>query len=133
MTRGSIILAVFLALPAAARADVPGPPLPAKYRAVLRYRIVAPRDIHVARYDAMIEHLQRLDFEFDPPLEQHPKTDREDPFKNQLAGLVPGKNAMQLLQNRSVQSVLLVPEDFKLPEQADQQVHVRLELAGQAS
>jgi hypothetical protein len=112
-----------------AKAQVPGPDLPTKYRAIVRYRIQAPRDIHVAHYDAMIEHLKSLNFEFDPPLEDHPDTDREDPNKNQIVGMVPGKNAVKILQNPSVATILLVPEEFKLPDQPEQQVHLRLELA----
>ena len=54
------------------RAQVLGPKPPGKYRATVRYSILAPRDIHVAQYDSLIQHLQKLNFEFDPPLEDHP-------------------------------------------------------------
>lgn len=124
-----LTVCLWLFLAASAHAQVPGPGFPAKYKAIIRYHIIAPRDTHVARYDAMIEHLQNLDFEFTPPLEKLPNTDREDPKKNQIVGLVPGKNAVRILHNPSVASILLVPETFALPEQPEQQVHVRLEIS----
>src|ERR1700675_420079 len=113
MLHRSLAVVALLLISPLARAQAPGPPMPAKFRATVRYHIVAPRDIHVAQYDAMIEHLKNLDFQFDPPLDKHPQTDREDPYKNQIAGVIPGKNAGKLLQQRSVASILLVPEDFK--------------------
>src|SRR2546426_256569 len=68
------------------------PALPAKYRAILRYHIPAPRDQHVMQYDAMIEHLEKVGFEFDPPLAKRPDTDREDRSKNRMEGfIVPDK------------------------------------------
>ena len=95
----------------------------------LRYDIIAPRDPHVAQYDAMIRHLQSLNFEFLPPLEQHPETDREDPGKDRLVGLLAPDKMLELFRNKSVATVLLMPEDYKVPEQLDQPVGVRLELA----
>jgi hypothetical protein len=108
-----------------------GPPAPAKYFVKLRYIINAPRDPHVEQYDAMIRHLQSLNFEFIPPLDQHAETDREDPSKNRLEGLVPADKVLDLLKNKSVASVLLLPVEVKDKElPAEQPVGVRLELAG---
>lgn len=68
-----------------ASAQVPKqPPPPAKYRVDLRYDIPAPRDAHVAQYDAMIRFFERLGFEFDPPLAKRPEADREDRTKNRM-------------------------------------------------
>lgn len=106
----------------------PQPPRPKKFAVTLRYRILAPRDQHVAQYDALIAHLKKIDFEFVPPLDEHPDTDREDPFKNSLQGNISADNAYRLLDNPSVAAVLLVPEGFKLPDDLDQPVRVRLDL-----
>lgn len=105
------------------------PPPPDTFQVQLRYRITAPRDVHVAQYDAMIEHLKKQGFEFVPPLETHPRTDREDPGKNRIAGRVSSKNVLKLLDNPHVESLLLSPPDFKLPDEPDTRIKVRLELA----
>ncbi len=111
----------------------PGPAAPAKFKCTLRYYIPAPRDEHVRHYDAMIRHLQRIGFEFDPPLEKHPDTDREDRAKNYIHGFIASDKATRILEITSVQSMSLIPaepEEFALPENADEPVHVRLELPG---
>ncbi len=113
-----------------AHAQPASPPPPAKFKAVLRYDIPTARDQHVAQYDAMVRHLQALDFAFNPPLDQRPNTDREDRSKNRMEGLIASSKALALLANSSVASVLLVPNEWKLPEALDAPVNVRLELAG---
>src|SRR5262245_56914049 len=106
------------------------PPKPAKYQATLRYRITSARDQHVMLYDALIEHLKGLGFEFDPPLSKRPRTDREDPSKNTIKGVVSSASAAKILQNANVASLLLVPDGVQLPEDSKQLVRVRIELAG---
>src|SRR5437763_16966184 len=73
----------------AAPAQVVGPPTPARFQVVLRYQILAPRDQHVIFYDRLVAHLQRLKFEFDPPLTDRPESDRIDPSKNEFRGKMP--------------------------------------------
>src|SRR6266480_4688239 len=92
------------------------PAMPAKYRAILRYHIPAPRDQHVMQYDAMVERLEQLGFEFDPPLAKRPDTDREDRSKNRMEGFIAPDNARRILENRSIASLMLLPEDFKLDD-----------------
>jgi hypothetical protein len=113
-------------------ADAPkAPPAPAQVPVVLRYRIVAARGEHVAAYDAMIKHLRGLGFQFQPPLEQHDDTDREDPAKNYLKGTIASSKLTTLLANPSIASVLVLPEGFAYPPaDLDKVVRVRLELAG---
>jgi hypothetical protein len=108
------------------------PPPPEKFRAILRYEINAPRDAHVVLYDRLIAHLKSLSFSFIPPLDEHPPTDREDPTKNHLAGLVPSAKALEILDNASVASLLLVPPSLKQPF-GEQPVGIRLELGGRYS
>lgn len=103
------------------------PPAPARYRVLIRYHIIAPRDPHVLLYDALVEHLKSLDFAFIPPLEEHPKTDREDQGKNMLEGTIDAGKVRAILQNPSVAGLLLAPPDFKMPD-GNQPVGVRLDL-----
>src|SRR5690349_2421876 len=99
---------------AAAAQDSPAAPKPPdKFKALLRYRIIAPRDPHVAMYDALIAELKRLDFEFIPPLAERRKTDREDATKDRLVGLVPSAKALALTRIPNVVGVLLVPEKLE--------------------
>jgi hypothetical protein len=94
----------------------------------LRYELPSPRDQHVRHYDALIAYLQSVPFEFVPPLEELPATDREDPTKNVLTGLVRSANVPKLLAYGDIASVLLTPVDYKLPEDPATRVKVRLEL-----
>src|SRR5262245_35128546 len=112
----------------AAQAQPALPKPPDKYKALIRYRIIAPRDPHVAMYDALIAHLKGLGFEFIPPLEKHRKTDREDPSKDRLVGLVPSSKALAMLNNPNVAGLVLMPEKLELPEDPDAPLRVRLEL-----
>jgi hypothetical protein len=114
-------------------APVAGQPIrpvpPEKYQILLRYRIHAARDQHVALYDALIAHLKKLDFEFQPPLAEHPRTDREDGTKNRLTGIISSARIHNLFENPNVASALLFPVNFTKPAEANQPVRVRLELA----
>jgi hypothetical protein len=106
------------------------PSTPPRYRVILRYDIPAPRDQHVEQYDAMIEHLAKLGFEFDPPLAKRPETDREDRSKNRMEGFIASAKVLRILDNRSVASIMFYPDDMKLDGvPPDQPVWVRLELA----
>jgi hypothetical protein len=128
----AVLMSAALGAISLANAAQPLAPLPpAKYQVVLRYRIAAPRDQHVVLYDAMIEHLRRLDFAFDPPLANNPETDREDRSKNYLRGTIASDKVLQILANPSVAALLLLPQDFAYPPaDLDKTVSVRLELAG---
>jgi hypothetical protein len=98
------------------------------YRVQLRYHIHAGRDQHVAQFDAMVRDLEKLGFEFDPPLEELPPTIREDPTVDVLSGLVPAANRLKLLNVPHVSGLLLMPPAFGPPAQADVPVAVQLEL-----
>src|SRR5262245_60373025 len=115
----AVLIAIGFLLAIHAQAQPPSPPPPTKYKVTLRYYIAAPRDPHVRQYDAMIKHLQGLNFEFDSPLDKHEDTDREDRSKNYLQGAIAADKALRLLEPTPVQSILLVPlapEEFKLPD-----------------
>jgi hypothetical protein len=94
----------------------------------VRYELPSPRDQHVVHYDALIERLKKLQFQFVPPLEELPETDREDLTKNVITGILPSASLQPLLRTPEIAGVLLMPVDYKLPANADAPVHVRLEL-----
>jgi len=125
-----VLLGSTVLFAARATAD-PLPPyaVPTAYQVKLRYDINAPRDLHIVLYDALIAHLKSLDFDFTPPLNEHPRQNRENPYKNDLSGVVAGDKALAILKNPSVASLLLVPEGFVLPA-GDQPVQVRVQLPG---
>lgn len=126
-----LVMLGLLALRQGAQAQVPAaPPPPERYKATLRYEIVAARDIHVERFDALLDHLERLGFVFDIPREKMDPTDREDPGKNTLKGILPSKSLAKVLKNSAVASLLLIPEKIDLPAEGDALVRVRLEIAG---
>jgi hypothetical protein len=112
-----------------ARSQPASPPPPARYRASLRYNMPSPRDQHVLHYDKLIEYLKSLKFEFLPPLDELPETDREDPTKNVMTGVLPSSGLLKVLSYPDVAAVLLTPLDYKLPNNPGEPVKVRLELA----
>src|SRR5439155_6517061 len=115
-----VLLASSLSASAALAQPQPAAPKPPdKFKALIRYRILAPRDVHVAMYDALIADLKKLDFEFIPPLGARPRTDREDPSKDRIAGLVPSSKALLILRNPHVAGLILLPEKLELPDDAD--------------
>jgi hypothetical protein len=132
MVRIGLTLAslLFAGLAAFAQPRPASPPPTAKYQVTLRYRIPNARNLHVAAYDKLIADLQKINFEFQPPLAERPESDREDTSKNYLKGLVLAQHVGQLRVNPSIANILLVPEDVKLPDQPEAPVRVRLELAG---
>src|SRR5262249_50397595 len=130
-----MVLAAALWVSSLAHAQPAAPRPPDKYKAIIRYRIIAPRDPHVALYDELIAHLKGLHFEFIPALPPPGarNTDREDQTKDRLTGLVPSGKAFDILQNPSVASVMLIPEKFAVPDDLRKPVRVRIELASSLS
>lgn len=128
--RWTIALGTLFVAALSAGAQPPQPPAPANYSVRLRYHIPATRNLHVVIYDSLIEHLKKIDFDFDPPLEEHPDTDREDPTKNMLAGKIASGRMLDLLKHDSVASIQVVPEGYKLPEDVEKPARLRLELSG---
>jgi hypothetical protein len=124
-----LLVLLALLLGTTVQAQPPQAPPPAKYKVTLRYSILATRDLHVMAYDGLIKHLQKLNFDFDPPRDKVPDTDREDRSKNYLRGTIESSKALKILDDPVVQSVLLVPDGFDLPPE----VMVRLQLGGNLS
>ncbi len=127
----SVLCSPFIILFALLLAQASTQPSAAQVQIVLRYAISSPRDQHVVQYDALIDHLRKVDFQFDPPLEKHADTDREDRSKNYLRGTIAADKFLKVLDNPNVASIMIMPEDFEYPpKDLDKLVRVRLELAG---
>jgi hypothetical protein len=107
-------------------AQVVSPPPPAEYRVGVRYHILSGGQIHVARFREMVKFLEQQGFKKDPGTEN----EEEDPEQTRITGAIAADRARQLLRERHVQSILLVPAGFDLAAQGDKPVKVQLELAG---
>jgi hypothetical protein len=104
------------------------PPPPAYYQAEVRYRIPSAREQHVALFRDLVAHLERAGFQFLPPLAELPPTLPADPTQDVLTGRVPAARVPQLTAHPAVASVLLLPPDYRLPDNPEQLVPVQLEL-----
>jgi hypothetical protein len=117
-----------LCLAATAVAAVPAPPPPDVYDVRIHFRIDAFRTQRVAQFDEMMRFLQAHGFRRDPN-EEIPEDEAENPAYTVLHGSVPAKQALELLGERHVKTILLVPQRAKLPEDKDERVRVDLRLA----
>lgn len=106
-------------------ADLPGPPPPKQYQAKIRYQIHAARNDRIAQFFELVRFLEALGFQKEPGAESEP----EDPSEVFMSGVIGSADARKLLGDRRVKALLLVPEGFKLPDEADQPVKVQLDLA----
>ena len=93
----------------------------------MRYYIQADRNERVLQFEAMTKYLGGLGF-------KETETDESDlapfdPAAQYLLGTVPSKTSRDLLGDRRVQTVLLTPAGFKLPDDATAPVRVLIELA----
>ena len=122
-----IILPIALGLwiaPALAQVKVPKPP--ASYDVELRYRIAANRDERLRQFDQLDKFLTRIGFQVTPT--EDSETAPFDPAAERMLGSIPSSTAQALLQDHRIKTVLLKPAGYKLPENADERVKVRIEL-----
>jgi hypothetical protein len=112
---------------APAQAPPPAPAPPERFNVALRYRLTSARDMHVAIYDGILEHLKKVGFEFVPPLDAFPDSDRESRTKNILTGTLPPRALLRVFTNPHIETLLLIRPGIKQPP-PEQPVLVRLEL-----
>lgn len=112
-----------LARPVAAQA--PSPPPPKQYDVQLRYRIRAGRNERLAQYFSFLRFLEKVGFQKDPGPDNEP----EDATLDRMTGRIASNRVRELLQDPHVKSLLLVPADYKFPEDPEQPVKVQMELA----
>jgi hypothetical protein len=117
--------------PPTVAAEPVAPPPPDRYKVVVRYRIAAARNERVAQFRAMVRYLESLGFKKDPG----PFGEEEDTSLTRITGTLAtdatGKASVKarrfLLDNR-VKTVLLLPDGYELPGEADKPVRVQLDL-----
>jgi hypothetical protein len=103
---------------------VKAPPPPARYDVELRYRINAPRAARIAQFLALTRFLESVGFQKDPGED----TEAEDPTETRMTGTIASANALRLLDDPRVKSLLLMPEGYKLPDDFTAPVKVQLGL-----
>ncbi len=104
--------------------QAPSPPPPAKYRVWLRYQLRVTPVERPGHFFQLLDALEALGFKKDAGSEN----EEADPLADRMTGTIVSANARKLLRDRRVQALVLAPADFKLPEDADAPVKVRLEL-----
>ncbi|WP_157369520.1 S8/S53 family peptidase [Zavarzinella formosa] len=109
-----------------ATAQVITPKLPEKYDAQIRYRILADRNERVLIYEQMSKYFASLGFveKFD----EDNDLAAFDVHAEMMLGTIPSKDARKLIDDRRVQTVILAPAGFKIPEDSKQRVRVSLTL-----
>lgn len=107
-----------------AAAQSAAPPPPKVYKAVIRYQIRAPLAVRIDQYQAMLRHFEALGFRKDEGADN----EAEDPNVIRMSGSIPSANARQLLEDRRVRSILLMPAAYDLAANADKPVKIAVEL-----
>src|SRR5438132_1008527 len=115
---------VFL-LPAPSVAQVLSPPPPREYKVEIRFQIRSVGAIRVARFREMVRYLESLGFKKDPGTEN----EADAPDVTRMTGTIAANRARELLRERHVQAILLVPSEIDLSAEGDKPVKVQLELA----
>src|SRR5262245_8894248 len=121
------VLAVVALAPSVVPAQVKVPKPPDHYDAHIRYRIQADRNERVLQFEAMTKFFGDLGFK--EAENEDADLARFDPTAEVMVGPVPSRTARDLLRDRRVQSLLLIPPGFKLPDDPQQPVRVLLELS----
>jgi hypothetical protein len=105
------------------------PPPPESYDVQISYRINAFRNERLTQYYEMMDSLKKVGFRRDPA-EVVPENEPEDTARTRLRGTIPSQRVRDLLSERHIKTLLLVPHGAKLPEDDTQLVRVDLELTG---
>jgi hypothetical protein len=121
---GFFVLPVFVSSSVAAP---PAPPPPESYDVQIAYRINAFRNERLLQYYEMLRFLKKVGFQRDPE-EVVPETEPEDPTRTRMNGTIPARRARELLDERHIRSILLVPHGTKLPDDKTKRVRVEIGL-----
>ena len=110
-------------------AEPPAPPPPQTYDVQISYRINAFRNERLLQYDEMMRYLKKIGFQRNPQ-EAVEETEAEDVKHTRMSGTIPSRRARDLLNERHIRSIQLVPHGAKLPEDKAARVRVEIELSG---
>ena len=94
----------------------------------ISYRINAFRNERLVQYYNMMRYLKKLGFQRSAE-EVVPDTEPEDVAHLRISGTIPSRNARDLLSDRHIRSIQLIPHGAKLPEDKATRVRVEIELA----
>jgi hypothetical protein len=121
-------LALFVSLsPCLVTLSSAAPP-PETYDVQSSYRINAFRNERLLQFQEMMRYLERLGFQRDPQ-EANSETESEDVAHTRISGTIPSRRAHDVLNERHIHSILLIPHGAKRPEDKNQRVRVEIELA----
>lgn len=126
-SRSLLAVVAVCVVAAVAPAQVVEPPRPEKYDVQFRYRIRTDRDERIRQFRAMSEFLKKVGFEAAP--KEDADLDILDPGAESMIGSIAGGNAVRLLDDPRIQTVLLMPTGYAVPEDPAKPVTVRLSLA----
>ncbi len=104
----------------------PAPPPPETYDVQISYRINAFRNERLLQYAEMMRYLKKRGFQRNP--QDVAENEAEDVAHTRLSGTVPGRHAQDLVNERHIRSILLIPHGAKLPEDKATRVRVEIEL-----
>jgi hypothetical protein len=123
LTRAACVLAGLLA-GTFADAQVTYPPRPEKVDVQFRYRIRAGRDERVRQFGILEDHLKQLGFE----RKRTPDSDLDalDPTAERMEGVIPSANALRLLDDPRVKTILFKPTNYQIPDDPAKPVAMRL-------
>ncbi|MHB1425592.1 MAG: hypothetical protein ACYC3I_20685 [Gemmataceae bacterium] len=103
------------------------PPPPETYDVKISYRINAFRNERLAQYYDMMRYLKKLGFQRNPE-EAVPDTEPDDVAQTLMSGTIPSRRARDILLERHIRSIQLIPHGAKLPEDKATRVRVEIEL-----
>jgi hypothetical protein len=104
----------------------PAPPPPESYDVQISYRINAFRNERLLQYDEMMRFLKKVGFQRNP--QDVAESEAEDVKHTRMRGTIPGRRAHELLNERHIRSILLIPHGAKLPQDKATRVRVEMEL-----
>jgi hypothetical protein len=105
----------------------PAPPAPETYDVRISYRINAFRNERLVQYGEMMRYLKKLGFQRDPQ-EELSQTEPEEVAHTRINGTIPGRRAHDLLNERRIRAIQLIPHGAKVPEDKAARVRVEVEL-----
>jgi hypothetical protein len=120
-----LTLAAILLLAPAVSAQRVSPPPPATYDALVRYRIHVGGNQHIVLYREMTSYFESIGFK---RVESEDPNEPADPNAERMSGTIPSGRVADLFREPHVNTVLLRPAGYRLPENPQQRVLVQLKL-----
>jgi hypothetical protein len=107
-------------------AEPASPPPPETYDVQISYRINAFRNERLLQYYEMMRYLKKVGFQRNP--QDVAENEGENVAHTRISGTIPGRRAHELLNERHIRSIQLIPHGAKIPEDKATRVRVEIEL-----